>query len=65
MPPHQVDLNVGKALGRFDLRLALRAVLGQKVEYKQFEQTPRGEVQQITRSFRPGRTFSVSLTYKI
>ena len=65
MPRHQVDLNVGKALGRFDLRLALRDVLGQKVEYKQFEQTPRGEVQQITRSFRPGRTFSVSLTYKI
>lgn len=65
MPRHQVDLNVGKALGRFDLRLALRDVLGQKVEYKQFEQTPRGEVQQITRSFRPGRTFSVSLTYKL
>ncbi|MCI6252197.1 MAG: TonB-dependent receptor [Bacteroidales bacterium] len=65
MPRHQVDLNVGKALGRFDLRLALRDALGQKVEYKQFEQTPRGEVQQITRSFRPGRTFSVSLTYKL
>ena len=65
MPRHQVDLNVGKALGRFDLRVALRDVLGQKVEYKQFEQTPRGEVQQITRSFRPGRTFSVSLTYKL
>ncbi|MDY5087057.1 MAG: TonB-dependent receptor [Alloprevotella sp.] len=65
MPRHQIDLNVGKALGRFDLRLALRDALDQKVEYKQFEQTPRGEVQQITRSFRPGRTFSVSLTYKL
>ena len=65
MPRHQIDLNVGKALGRFDLCVALRDALGQKVEYKQFEQTLGGEVQQVTRSYRPGRTFSVSLTYKL
>lgn len=64
MPRHQIDFNLGKTFGRFDLRFALRDLLAQKVQFKQFEKTSRGEVEQITRSYRPGRTLSLTATYK-
>lgn len=65
MPRHQLDLNIGKSLGRIDLRLSLRDILAQKVEFKQFEQTPHGEVEQVTRSYTPGRTMSLTVSYKL
>lgn len=65
MPRHQVDLNVGKRIGGFDIRLSVRDLLAQKVQFKQFEQTNIGEVEQVTRSFKPGRTFVLSLSYKM
>lgn len=65
MPRHQLDLNIGKTLGPVDLRLSLRDILAQKVQYKQFEQTSHGEIEQVTRSFTPGRTVSLTLTYKM
>lgn len=64
MPHHQLDLNVGKRVGRFDLRLSVRDLLAQKVQFKQFEKTLSGEIEQITRSYRPGCTFLLSLSYK-
>jgi len=65
MPRHQLDVNIGKALGRLELRLSVRDLLSQKVEYIQFENTIHGEIEQVTRSFNPGRTLSFSVTYKI
>lgn len=65
MPRHQLDLNIGKGMGRFDIRLSVRDLLAQKIEFKQFEKTSMGEVEQITRSYRPGRTFLLSLSCKM
>ncbi|MDY4751921.1 MAG: hypothetical protein SPD44_04280, partial [Prevotella sp.] len=65
MPRHQVDINVGKSFGHFDIRLSVRDVLAQKAQFKQFEQTTKGEIQQVTRSYKPGRTFSITATYKM
>ncbi|MDO4497591.1 MAG: TonB-dependent receptor, partial [Bacteroidales bacterium] len=65
MPRHQLDMNIGKSFGKLDLRLSLRDVLAQKVLFKQFEQTPHGEVEQITRSYKPGRNIGLTLTYKM
>ncbi len=64
MPRHQLDLNIGKHLGRFGLRLSVRDLLAQKALFKQFEKTPHGEVEQVTRSYRPGRTIQFSATYQ-
>ena len=64
MPRHQLDLNVGKEIGPFALRFSIRDLLAQKVQFKQFEKTPHGEVEQITRSYRPGRTIQLSVGYK-
>lgn len=65
MPRHQLDLNVGKSFGRFDIRLSLRDALAQKVQFKQFEKTAKGEVQQVTRCFKPGRTLSLTATLSL
>ncbi|MDO4462452.1 MAG: TonB-dependent receptor [Bacteroidia bacterium] len=65
MPRHQIDINVGKKIGNLDIRLSMRDILAQKVEFKQFEKTNRGEVEQITRAYKPGRTISLTLAYKI
>lgn len=65
MPRHQLDLNLGKSFGRLDFRLSVRDMLAQKVEFKQFEQTPHGEIEQITRAYQPGRTFSLTIGYKL
>ena len=65
MPRHQVDMNIGKSFGRLDIRLALRDILGQKVQFKQFENTANGKIEQVTRSYKPGRNISLSLTYKL
>ncbi len=64
MPRHQLDFNIAKSIGHFDLRLSVRDLLAQKVLFKQFERTQQGEVEQITRSFYPGRTIKLSASYK-
>ena len=64
MPRHQLDFNIAKRLGHFDLRLSIRDLLAQKVQLKQFEMTPQGEVEQITRSYRPGRNIQLSASFQ-
>ncbi len=65
MPRHQIDLNLSKSFGAFDLRLSVRDILSQKAQFKQFEHTANGDVQQVTRSYTPGRTISITLSYKL
>ncbi|MDD6783457.1 MAG: TonB-dependent receptor [Prevotellaceae bacterium] len=66
MPRHRIDLNVAKEFGRLQLKLSVRDLLSQKVEFKQFEKnTPNGEIEQITRSYRPGQSVMLSAAYKL
>ncbi|MCR5395651.1 MAG: TonB-dependent receptor [Bacteroidales bacterium] len=65
MPRHLADINIGKTWGHVDLRLSMRDLLRQKVRYVQFENSQHGEIEQVTRSFRPGRTISLSISYKM
>ena len=65
MPRHQVDINIGKSFGRFDIRLSLRDALAQKVQFKQFEKGIGREIEQVTRSYKPGRTLSLTASYKL
>lgn len=65
MPRNSIDLSVTKRLGRhWELKASLRDLLAEKVSYKQFEQTSKGEVEEVTRQYCPGRNFQVNATYK-
>lgn len=70
MPRNSIDLTLQKTFGeRVELNLAVKDLLAEKVEYKQFADVhlPDGtnkEVEQITRSYRPGRNISLSVNYR-
>ena len=63
MPRNAIDLSVSKKFGKLEVIAAIRDVLAEKVSFKQFENTGNGEVQQITRQFKPGRSFNVNISY--
>jgi len=65
MSRHQIDMNVAKSFGPINITLSLRDVLNQQVQYIQFEKTTLGEIKQVTRAYRPGRTISLSIAYKL
>lgn len=69
MPRHVIDFTLSKRLfHHWDLKLAVRDLLAQKVYYKQFAGVTYSDgshrrVSQVTRCYRPGRNFSLQLTY--
>lgn len=64
MPKNTVDLSVSKKFGALELRLSARDLLAEKVVFKQFQETGKGNKDQITRSFRPGQTINVNIEYR-
>lgn len=69
MPRNALDLSVSRAFGPLELKLGVRDVLAEKVLFKQFNDVTLAngtskEVQEITRAYRPGRSFSIALSYK-
>ena len=68
MPRNSLDLNVSKDFGKWNVKVGAKDILGEKVNFKQFDTITRSdgtvrEVEEVTRSYRPGRTFSVSVAY--
>lgn len=68
MPRNSLDLNVSKDFGKWNVKVGAKDILGEKVNFKQFETVTRSdgsisEIEEVTRSYRPGRSFSVSVAY--
>lgn len=68
MPRNSLDLNVSKDFGKWNVKVGAKDILGEKVYFKQFDTITRSdgsvrEIEEVTRSYRPGRTFSVSVAY--
>lgn len=71
MPRHAVDVTLSKSFfnGRLELRAALRNVLNQAVQYKQWadvtlDDGTQKEVEQIVRRYKPGRDVKLSIAYR-
>ncbi len=71
MPHDALDLNLAKTFGdHWTIRFSARDVIGEKIVYRQLANTTLSDgstkqIKQITRSFRPGRTFLLSVTWKL
>ncbi len=71
MPHDALDLNLAKTFGdHWTIRFSARDVIGEKIVYQQLANTTLSDgstrqIKQITRSFRPGRTFLLSVTWKL
>ena len=67
MPRNSIDLSVGKKIGRWELKASVRDVLAERCVFKQFEDvTVNGQkrtIEEVTRSYRPGRNFNLTIGY--
>ena len=62
MPRDAFDLTASKRWGRWEAKLAIRDLLNQNVEFKQFQAVGDKEIQQVTRKYKPGRNINLSVT---
>lgn len=70
MPRNLLDLSVTRTFGRFELKAGIKDLMGERVRFKQFStvELPEGhtrKVEEVTRSYRPGRNFSIALSVKL
>ena len=70
MPRNTIDLSLSKMLGkRVEMRLQIRDLLAEKVLYKQsadvsYPDGSKHKIEEVTRSFRPGRNIGLTVEYK-
>ncbi|MGN0210748.1 MAG: hypothetical protein ACI391_06505, partial [Muribaculaceae bacterium] len=62
-PRHTIDISLSQKFGRFTLSAGVRDLLAQRYTFKQIEETGGRTIEEVTRSYRPGRTLSLALKY--
>lgn len=70
MPRNLLDLSVARSFGRFELKLGIKDVLGEKVKFKQFNDVTLAngqhrKVEEVTRAYNPGRNISLTFGVKL
>lgn len=69
MPRNSLDLSVSKKLGHWELKFSVRDILAERYIFKQIEEVTvigkKKEIEEVTRSYRPGRSFNLSVTYTL
>lgn len=67
MPRNSIDLSVSKKLGKWEIKASVRDLLAETVCFKQFEDVRiNGEsktIEEVTRSYKPGRNYNLSVNY--
>ena len=67
MPRNSLDVSVGKKFGHWDLKFAVRDMLAEKYLFKQTEEIiqdgSKRNIEEVTRSYRPGRTYNLTVSY--
>lgn len=67
MPRDNIDLSVSKKLGGWEIKASVRDMLAQKFLFQQFEKVnidgKEQTISEVTRSYRPGVGFTLSIGY--
>jgi TonB-dependent receptor len=68
MPHDAIDLSVSKKIGGFEIKAGVRDLLAQRVNFKQFGNATNSagdniKYEEVTKSYKPGRNFNMSVTY--
>lgn len=67
MPRNSLDLSFGKKFGHWEVKAAVRDVLAERYLFKQIEDITildkTKHIEEITRSYKPGRNFNLSIAY--
>ena len=66
MPRNSLDISFGKKFGHWELKASVRDVLAERYLFKQIEEVEvlgkNKSIEEITRSYKPGRNFNLSIT---
>ncbi len=69
MPRNSLDLSVGKKFGHWEVKASVRDVLAERYLFKQIEDIvvldKTKHIEEVTRSYKPGRSFNLSITYSL
>ena len=67
MPRNSIDLSLGKRIKEWEVKISVRDLLAERVLFKQFEDVTinghKRTIEEVTRSYRPGRTIYLSAGY--
>ena len=67
MPRNSIDLSASKKFGNLEIKAAIRDLLAERYYYKQFEDVVvNGQartIEEITRSYKPGRSYNLTICY--
>lgn len=67
MPRNSIDLSLSKKIGRWEIKAAVRDLLAERYYFKQFEDVIiKGEartIEEVTRSYKPGRNYNLTIGY--
>ncbi len=67
MPHDAIDLSISKKIGKMEIKAGVRDLLAQRVNFKQFgsvyNANQKTEYEEITKSYKPGRNFNLSVSY--
>lgn len=69
MPRNSFDLSVSKKFGHWEVKASVRDVLAERYLFKQIEDIvvldKTKHIEEVTRSYKPGRSFNLSITYSL
>ncbi len=67
MPRNNIDISVGKKLGKWEVKISVRDLLAEKYLFKQIETIKMNgkekEISEVTKSYRPGANFNLTIRY--
>lgn len=67
MPRNSLDLTFSKGFKNFEIKLYAKDILSEKVIFKQIadSSSTKNKVEEITKSYRPGSNFGLSISYTL
>lgn len=67
MPRNAIDLSLSKKWGKLEIKAAVRDLLAERYYFKQFEDVKvNGQartIEEVTRSYKPGRSYNLTIGY--
>lgn len=67
MPRNSIDLSASKKFGNLEIKAAIRDLLAERYYFKQFEDVVVGgqarTIEEVTRSYKPGRSYNLTIGY--
>ena len=67
MPRNSIDLSASKKFGNLEIKAAIRDLLAERYYFKQFEDVVVNRqartIEEITRSYKPGRSYNLTIGY--